>query len=104
MRGADAAEAAPEQVEAGYDAKNAYHNALHAADVMLTANGFLEHSGALAVGAAPWGTHRFALIVGRPPPPPQAHAPRSKPHRGFIGPRLHLLERLHRRRRRRQGR
>jgi hypothetical protein len=57
-----------DSVTAGYVSANRYHNSLHAADVMLTANSYLEHSGVLSLHgssgeALDWRHSRFALLV-----------------------------------------
>jgi len=58
---------ATEQAYRGYDVSNPYHNALHATDVALTANAYLDACGALgAEGANPhmrWWWHRYALML-----------------------------------------
>jgi hypothetical protein len=49
-------------VNAGYDA-NPYHNSLHAVDVMMTANCYLEHSGVVGESASGWSRSRYALMI-----------------------------------------
>ena len=57
-----------DSVSSGYTSTNPYHNSLHAADVMLTANSYLEHSGVLFMcddsgHAFDWQHLRFSLIL-----------------------------------------
>jgi hypothetical protein len=70
---------ATEQAYRGYDVANPYHNALHAADVALTANAYLDSCGALGPGGRGsssssggssgsgtlmrWWWHRYALML-----------------------------------------